>query len=209
MERLIFLDIETVPAGPPIDPSTLDCPGNISKPESIAKWYAEKAPAIAEEQWRKGALDSMRGEILCIGWSDIEEGYAICTGDEESTLRQFSGVVQYNHPVRFVGWNCNGFDLPWIWRKAVKYGIKELRQAINRDRYRGNSIDLMQVWASDFKDFRKQSDVAAFLGIEDRSNGIDGSKVYDLYREGRIEEIKTYCMGDVETVRDIYRRVYE
>lgn len=214
MERLIFIDCETIPAGPPIDPSTLKPPGQMKKAETIAEWYKSEAPALAEEAWKKGALDSMRGEILCIGWACEYEGWVINGSDEEATLQQFSAILdgimgQYKQIPTFVGWNINAFDIPWLWRKAIKYDIKPLRQAFNRDRYKGNSIDLMNVWASDFKDYRKMSDVAAFLGIEDRSNGIDGSQVYDLYKEGRIEEIKTYCMGDVETVRDIYERIYE
>jgi predicted PolB exonuclease-like 3'-5' exonuclease len=210
-DMLIFLDIETLPDGPPIHPMDLKHPGQMKKAETIAEWYKNEAPAMVEEEWKKGALDSMRGRILCIGCvcDSEQEGFVICAEDEESTLRQFSAAMTGVLSLRFVGWNCNAFDIPWLWRKAIKYDIKPLRQAFNRDRFKGNSIDLMQVWASDFKDYRKQSDVAKFLGIEDRSNGIDGSQVYDLYKEGRIEEIKTYCMGDVLTVRDIYNRIYE
>lgn len=210
MEKLIFIDIETIPAGPPIDPMSLKAPAQMKKAETIADWYAKEAPAIAEQKWRDGGLDSMRGEILCIGWICDEEGYAVCGEDEQSTLMQFAAAIGHIKGFyRFVGWNNLDFDLPYIWRKSIKYGIRLLRDAINRDRYRGNFIDLMKVWGTDSHDRRKMSDVAAYLGIEDRSNGIDGSQVYDLYKEGRIEEIKAYCMGDVETVREIYKRIYE
>jgi hypothetical protein len=209
MERLIFLDIETIPAGDPIDPMTLKPPAQMKKADTIAEWYKNEAPALAEEAWKKGSLDSMRGEILCIGWICDEEGWVINGSNEEATLQQFQTILEgIKGEYKFVGWNINSFDIPWIWRKAIKYNLP-LRKVFNRDRYRGNSVDLMLTWASDFKDFRKMSDVAEFLGIEDRSNGIEGSQVYDLYKEGRIEEIKTYCMGDVETVRDIYKRIYE
>lgn len=215
MERLIFLDIETLPDGPPVNPMDLKHPGQMKKAETIADWYRNETPALVEEEWKKGALDSMRGRILCIGFSAPGlMDHVVCEDCEENTLRLFADHVTgimgaYKQTPTFVGWNINAFDIPWLWRKAIKYDIKPLRQAFNRDRFRGNSIDLMQVWASDFKDYRKQSDVAKFLGIEDRRNGIDGSQVYDIYREGRIEEIKAYCMADVETVRDIYRRIYE
>lgn len=214
MDRMIMLDIETIPAGPPIDPMSLKPPSQMKKAETKAEWYKNEAPAIAEEQWKRGALDSMKGEVLCIGYISDVYSDVIHEATEELTMIQFHRVVadmmgQYRQTPTFVGWNINAFDIPWLWRKAIKYDIKSLRQAFNRDRYKGNSIDLMTVWASDFKDYCKMSDVAAFLGIEDRSNGIDGSQVYDLYKDGRIEEIKNYCMGDVETVRDIYRRIYE
>jgi len=213
MTKLLFLDIETIPAGEPIDPMGLKAPSQMKKAETIAEWYKNEAPALAEEAWRKGSLDSMRGEILCIGWAYDDKADVYCENDERGTLEMFAYLMMdvmgsYKQIPTFVGWNSNSFDIPWIWRKAIKYGLKPIKTAINRDRYKGNSIDLMNVWASDFKDYRKMSDVADFLGIEDRSNGIDGSQVYDLYKEGRIEEIKTYCMGDVLTVRDIYNKIY-
>ena len=33
---------------------------------------------------------------------------------------------------------------------------------------------------------------------------MDGSKVYDYYKAGRLDEIHKYCKGDVETVRKVY-----
>lgn len=213
MERLIFLDLETLASGPPIDPTSLKPPGQMKKAETIAEWYKNEAPALAEEQWKRGALDSMRGEILCIGWSFEDREGIECGTNEHATLMLFESVVsgimgQYKQTPTFVGWNILSFDLVWLYRKAVKYNVKTLRNAINRDPHRGNHIDLMRIWSGDYRDYTKQADVAAFLGIEDRSNGIDGSQVYDLYKEGRIEDIKKYCMSDIKTVREIYERIY-
>lgn len=213
MERLIFLDLESLPAGSPIDPMSLKPPGQMKKAETIAEWYKNDAPALAEEQWRRGALDSMKGEILCIGWSCEDREGVECGANELETMTLFESVVsdimgRYKQIPTFVGWNIDAFDVPFLWRRAIRYGIKPLRDAFNRNRYKGNSIDLMTVWQADFKDYRKLSDVAAFLGIEDKSNGIDGSMVYDLYKEGRIEEIKEYCKADVQTVREIYDRIF-
>ena len=69
MNRLLFIDIETIPAGEPVEPCTLPHPAQMKKEETIDKWYAEEAPALAKELYRKRALDSMQGEIFCIGYS--------------------------------------------------------------------------------------------------------------------------------------------
>jgi hypothetical protein len=214
MDRPFFVDIETLPAGELIKPETLECPGNISKPETIAKWYAEKAPLLAKEQYLRMALDSMAGKIFCVGWHCDGQGGVISAEDEFHTIYEFEALVKqimdrYRISVPFVGWNARAFDMAWLWRKAVQYRCVYLRDAIRRDRHRGNVIDLMEVWQADFKDYRKMKDVAAFLGIEDRSGGIDGSQVYDLYQAGEYEKIREYCMGDVLTVRDIYRMIYQ
>lgn len=214
MERLIFLDLETLASGPPIDPTSLKPPGQMKKAETIAEWYKNEAPALAEEQWKRGALDSMRGEILCIGWSFEDREGIECGTNEHATLMLFESLVsgimgQYKQTPTFVGWNINAFDIPWIWRKAIKYGIKPLRQAFVRDKFKGNSIDLMLTWQADFKDYRKLTDVADFLGIERNKDNLDGGAVYDAYREGEIEKIKAHCMEDVLLCREIYRRIFE
>jgi predicted PolB exonuclease-like 3'-5' exonuclease len=185
----------------------------MKKQDTIDKWYAEEAPALAKELYRKRALDSMQGSIFCIGWSFDCGEYIACNQDERDTLLEFESFVEgvmgdYKQIPTYVGWNIKSFDLSWLWRKAIKYDLKTLRQSINRDRYKGNAIDLMEVWAADFKDYRKQSDVAKFLGLPDLSNGIDGSKVYDMICDGKIEEVKNYCLGDVLTSKAIYEKIY-
>jgi len=213
-ERLLFIDIESLPAGDPVDPKTLTPPGNLKKPETIAAWYETEAPAKALEQFRARALDSMQGRILCIGWATREKEGVICEDTEFGTLTNFAQVIEQIYPwglrPLFVGWNVEAFDLPWLWRKAVQYGVKPLRKGISKHRNGvENCVDLMRVWSADWRQYNKLEDVAAFLGLPQKINGIDGSKVYDLYLEGRIDEIMEYCLGDVRTVRSIYERIYQ
>ena len=40
-----------------------------------------------------------------------------------------------------------------------------------------------------------------------KTEGMDGSRVYDRFREGRREEIADYCLRDVELTREIYYRL--
>ena len=215
----IFIDLESIPAGDPIDPMTLAPPGNISKPETIAAWYKDKAIGIAAEKYRARALDSMTGEIICIGYAG-GEGQVKCIyqdGDtwcnEEDILASLEITIQsirdINSPITFIGWNIVAFDIPFIWRKAIKYGLTGLRDAFNRDRYKGNHLDLMLAWGADWKDFRKLDDVARFLGLPGKLGNLTGATIYDAYLEGRVDEITAYCKNDIETVRAIYRKIFE
>ena len=212
----IFLDIETIPFGDLVDPMTMTPPGNISKPETIAAWYKDKAIDIAAEKYRGRALDSMQGEILCIGYA-TEDDTVRCisaAGGEGPILMAFEATLtslckSYGESATFVGWNIVAFDIPFIWRKAIKYGLIGLRNAFNRDRYKGNHLDLMLAWGADWKDFRKLDDVAQFLGLPGKLGGLTGATIYDAYLEGRMDEITAYCKNDVETVRAIYRKIFE
>jgi uncharacterized protein YprB with RNaseH-like and TPR domain len=212
--KLMFLDVETIPSGEPIDPLTLTPPATMSKPETIAAWYKDKAVDIAGDKYRSRALDSMEGEILCIGYS-VDDGllHTVVGETEYDTLLAFQGIIlefmgQYREPITFVGWNITSFDIPFLWRKAIKYGLKDLRNAFNRDRYKGNHLDLMTVWATDYRDYRKLDDVAKFLGIAGKIEGVDGSNIYDIYLDGDLNKIYTYCLNDVRIVKEIYHKIY-
>jgi len=69
MEKTIYIDIETIPAGDKPDPATIPHPAVMKKAETIEAWYREKAPQEAENLYRKRALKSMEGEIFCIAWA--------------------------------------------------------------------------------------------------------------------------------------------
>lgn len=205
-----YLDIETIPGPDKPDVSSIKVPANY-KDEAKIKAYQEEH---LEEEYRRQSLDSMKGEILCIGYAfDEAPVEVICGNNEFQTLYSFQDVLkaamgQYNDPVTFVGWGNRGFDMPFLWRKAVKYQLSPLKKAINRDKGRGNILDLIEVWAAEWKDYRKLDDVARFLGIPGKE-GMSGSQVYDYYLEGRIDEITLYCQRDVEIIREIYNRIYE
>lgn len=64
----------------------------------------------------------------------------------------------------------------------------------------------MIAWAG-YKDRISQDALCQALGIEGKPDGIDGSKVWDFFKEGRIEEIKAYNIDDVLKVRKIYNRI--
>lgn len=203
----IYIDIETIASGEPIDPATLTPPATMSKPETIEKWYQEKAPAIAEEKFRARALDSMAGEILCIG-------YAVANDPAEVVwyLEDFQEIVEdcmenCGEGITFTGWNARNFDIPWLWRQSIRKGMM-LHKYINRNKNKGNILDLMEVWEAEWKDYRKLSDVAAFLGIPGKAGGLTGATIYDAYLEDRLDDIEEYCLRDVEIVREIHRRIY-
>ena len=68
-----------------------------------------------------------------------------------------------------------------------------------------HSIDLM----TDFNNggYGKMADCAKLLGIECKT-GLDGSMIYDAFKENRFDEIKEYNMQDCECTLAIYRRLY-
>jgi len=67
---------------------------------------------------------------------------------------------------------------------------------------------LSDVWTNKGAFFKPHlANLAALMGLPGKV-GIDGSKVYQAYKEERFQEIDTYCMQDVFQTAFILQRFY-
>jgi hypothetical protein len=204
----LFIDIETIPSDTMPAIEGVKCPGNITKPESILKYQTEHQL----EAYKKQALDSMEGRIICIGINDGTKDSVRALINEGGLLVCFADAVdflqgQYIKPITFIGWNISTFDIPWLWRKAIQYNLPKLRNALPH----GNDkmvIDLMKVWAAEWKQYTKLADCAKFLGIK-HDDSFTGADVYDAWNAGDLEKIANHCKDDIQTCMEIYRRMFQ
>lgn len=221
-----YLDIETIPgqrAGLRDEiAARLRPPGNYKKPETIAAWEANERPALAEERWLKTALDGTHGEIILIGFArgddSIEVVRAPVLGDERALLEEaFERMDDALVPgdagrVRVVGHRVARFDLRFIWQRAVIHGIRPpawLPTIANP--WDDRVFDTGYAWAGRDGDFIPLDTICTALGIARKGTeigeDIDGSRVWEFYAAGRLDELETYCAGDVSRVREIYKRM--
>lgn len=219
MSALLFLDIETIPCQRPgmLDEirAGITPPGNISKPETIAKWMEENAAAEADKQYRKTALDGTLGEIVCIGFGVNDECVGSITravGESEGDVLQgfFDSLAQKIHKSvipRFIGHNVINFDLRFIYQRAVILGVKPSFNLPHDTRYNGPTVyDTMLAWAG-WGNRISLKKLCEALGIQVKSDGIDGSQVWDYIQAGKYLEVADYCREDVDAVRAVYHRM--
>ena len=214
----MFIDIETIPCQRPgiLDEIRADIqpPGNITKPESIAKWMEENAAAKTDELYRKTGLDGALGEIVCVGFAVHDDTVGSITRhiseSEGDLLQNFFDTVNktYRHiSIKFVGHNVINFDLRFIFQRAVILGVKPSFDLPHDTRYNGpNVYDTMLAWAG-WGNRISLKKLCEALGIPVKTGGIDGSQVWDYVQQGKYLEIADYCREDVEAVRTIYRRL--
>ncbi len=201
---IIFLDIETLPSPTKPNRDELKVPGNISKPETIEKWKDENI----EKVYRDQALNSMQGQIICIGLlsDDIPEWATISieTPDKEKyLLEQFINTIRTNDEI--VGHNILGFDAPFIFHRCLKYSIKPPLQ------FRTLKHEMLHDTMLMFDPFRwKQyyslKDIAAFFDIP-KNNDITGGDVFDLYQKGAFDKIRKHCLDDIRVMKQVYERL--
>ena len=169
----VYIDIETIRATMTEAEARalVKVPGNIKKPESIQKHIDKSWPAVIE----RSSLHPMQGSILCVvmaagdgamkvirrdlygtdGTASLDSDGLPLLCDEGDMLRGLGYHLQAltddsKEDITLVTWNGDGFDLPWLWRRAVMHRGSLLADYIphgERGRLGWRSLDLMKYWA--------------------------------------------------------------
>ncbi len=200
MNKLYF-DIETIPAN------------EEHKSIYIEILKKKNASKTDEDIYTSTSFEGTFGRICCIGIiKENSDGKIIqkevFSGDEKNILTKFWQSAHGVH--RFIGHNIWGFDLPFIYQRSIINDIKP-RTDISFARYRNIPIyDTMlewTLWNMDYSKMQKLDTLAKVLGLPTSKDEMDGSMVWDYYKQGRIEEINKYCMKDVELTRKVYKKM--
>ena len=136
--------------------------------------------------------------------------------EEELLQRFFDGIARYTPTL--VSWNGSGFDLPVIHYRSLLHGVpaprywdtgnddKSFKWNNYLSRFHERHTDIMDVLAGyQPRATAKLDEVATLLGFPGKM-GMDGSKVWDNYRDGNIEGIRNYCETDVLNTYLVYQR---
>ena len=214
----IFLDIETIPNQSPEYRAkvrqTIKAPAQYKKQDSIDAWMAENAESATDEAIAKTSFDPALGHIACIGWA-IGDGQAKSVSntdirDEEANLNAFFSAINQEcgvHMARWIGHYISGFDLRFLLNRAIVLGVK-LPTALILPRdikpWSDQVFDTMVSWAGP-KGSISQDNLAKAFGLAGKGD-FDGSMVAEAWANGEHDKIANYCLSDVETVREIYRR---
>ncbi len=215
---MLVLDIETIPTDAgmavPYDEATNPPPANYAKPEAIAGWHDKGRVAYAEKRAKECSVNPRLGRVLAIGLSTVEHGptmfYAETPDAEADALREFWRMFAIDG-TPLVTWN-GSWDLRFLVVRSLRHRIA-LPVVIGAyfKRYTVHphfdcKAALMQDW-----NFRGAGEGLAewsqFFGLDGKSDGWDGSKVYPAFLAGRHEEIQQYCAADVAATAAIYNLI--
>jgi hypothetical protein len=221
-------DPEPEPLGLPED---LAPPAHYKDEAKIAAWrdaawgkHVERsqaahqaACAATREEWAKGSLNPMKGRVLCVGVaSGTRPPTVIMREDERQVLEELQagllaltkpGPDGYGKRLKVWTWNGNGFDRPFLAKRALRHGLHPLA-GMMRIQKKYDAGDLMEVWSmGDRRGAAKLDDVAAFLGIDRSDNPIGGAQVLKTHLAGGAETIAAHCRDDVATLRAVHEHM--
>ncbi len=205
----LCLDIETIPAVEPTE-SDLKAPGQYKKPEAIEKYISENKKQLLHSEIKKRSVSIYDNRIICLGYAfNDDEPIGLTNESEEEILKSFQeAVLEYckvhggsPEGMTLIGHNIKKFDAPSLYLKACLYGLSTLQSMFYFGRK--NMVDTMVLGTYfDYKSYVSMDNLCKFFGIEGK-NGVDGSMVYGMWKEGRIEEIASYCCDDVKKTREL------
>jgi predicted PolB exonuclease-like 3'-5' exonuclease len=129
--------------------------------------------------------------------------------DEGAMLAELAALAVEWRP-QLVTWNGRGFDLPLLALRALRHGIDfawYYQEPETRSRYSPQGhLDLADFLADHGAARMTSLDGAARLIGLPGKNGMDGSQVEGLYREGKIQEVRDYCLSDVAQTAFVFLR---
>ena len=191
--KIFYFDIETVPTDQALkDNGLLDAQIKLDEPELL----------------KKLSLSATTAKIICLCYAvepSLTNSIEVLQGEETEIIKNFWKLAaDYS---LFVGHNILDFDLRFIYQRSVIHQIKPSRD-IPFTRFRNAPIyDTMQEWSKWGREHVSLDNLSKALGIPSPKENLDGSKVYPYYRAGKIGEIVEYCKRDVDSVRQVYRRL--
>lgn len=191
--KIFFFDIETVPTDQALKENGL----------LEAQIKLDEAELI-----KKLSLSAATAKIICLCYAvepSLINSIEVLQGEETEIIKNFWKLAADCN--LFVGHNILDFDLRFIYQRSVIHQIKPSRD-IPFTRFRNAPVfDTMQEWSRWGREHVSLDSLSKALGIPSPKENLDGSKVYPYYRAGKLAEIVEYCKRDVDSVRQVYKRL--
>lgn len=217
MKPTLVFDIETIPDTSGLR-TLLELPADVSD-EDVANI------ALHQRRQHNGTeFLPLHQHRICAISCALREGnhFKVWTlGDVESSeaeiiQRFYDGIEKYTPQI--ISWNGGGFDLPVLHYRGLIHGInasrywdlgeddKDFKWNNYISRYHTRHLDLMDLMAMfNARANAPLDDLAKLCGFPGKF-GMDGSKVWDAYKAGQLEDIRNYCETDVANTHLVFLR---
>lgn len=210
---VLFIDIETQRTDDPAVIKRLQDavqpPGNISKAETVAVWWKDKAPVARAEAIAKTALDGTYGRLATIGYAFDDAEPTILSGNVQSEYQLLVYFALELKPtigqsVQLVAFNGD-FDFRFLMKRYVISNLPIPHQIQRALGTKDGFFDPMRYWEG-YKGYISQVELEQAMGIT-RKDDIDGSIVGDAIDVGDWARVIKHNAEDIRCLREIYRRM--
>lgn len=184
--------------------------GNNHWSGTIEEAYLNNAPLLAEY-----------GKIVCISYGVFVDGNFIINSKSINDFEDEKGLIEFiaklfkrteSKGLYLSGHNIKGFDIPFIFKKMLKYSIKipNVLDITEKKPWEIKMYDTGDLTKGTGFVSSSLADVAYLLGLKSPKDDIFGGEVHEVYWiHNAIDRIILYCEKDVEAIKDICVRLFE
>lgn len=214
LEKILFLDIETVPM----------CATYDQLPERYVSLWDKKAGYLKradedtpESLFPRAGIYAEFGKVVCISFGMLSGGIfrikSFFGDDEKALLTDFANLLETKFSsgdFLLCAHNGKEFDFPYLSRRMLINGVSlpEILDLAGKKPWEVAHLDTMELWKfGDFKNYTSLETLAAVFEIPTPKDDIDGSQVGKVYWEEKdLDRIVTYCQKDVLTIAQLFLR---
>ena len=213
INKILFLDIETVPAYP----SYTKVPKRFKELwDKKAKYLIKDEKDTSKSIYPRAGIYAEFGKIVCISVAFFHNEQlrvkSYYGDDEKVLLEEFAELLRKYFNTKdhlLCGHNAKEFDFPYIARRMLVNKIKlpNILDMAGKKPWEIRHMDTMELWKfGDYKNYTSLDLLTALFEIPTPKDDIDGSEVWSVYwKEKDLERIKTYCEKDTIAVVQIFR----
>jgi uncharacterized protein YprB with RNaseH-like and TPR domain len=211
LEKILFLDIETVPLV--YQYADLDA---VTRELWNKKWQYSK-DVSPEDQYAKAGIYAEFAKVVCIGLGFYRDNkftvFTIAGDDEFKILQELATLMgqSFNSEQHLLcAHNGKEFDFPFLCRRFLVNGLAlpKILQMQGKKPWEIRHLDTMELWKfGDYKNFSSLNLLAHIFGLPSPKDDIDGSMVAKtFYEDNDLDRICRYCEKDVITLARVYSR---
>lgn len=217
LDRVLFLDIETVPQTYQF-PDLEETPRKLF--EAKTRFMQNDEKSFEDLYNDRGGIYAEFGKIICISVGFVHETRtgneirmkSFYHDDEETLLKQFVSLLENNPKYSILcGHNAKEFDFPYICRRLLINGMKlpSVLDIAGKKPWEISHLDTLELWK--FGDYKAFTSLALLCHVfqiptpKDDISGADVARVY--YEENDLERIKVYCEKDVVALIQLFLRM--
>ncbi|OFX22239.1 MAG: 3'-5' exonuclease [Bacteroidetes bacterium GWA2_31_9] len=214
IDKILFLDIETVPEYPEFN----SLPENFKPLWEKKSKYLIKENETPEDIYNRAGIYAEFGKIVCISvgfiyFKNSEKHFRIKSyynDDEKIILTDFIKLMaSYNAKNEHVLCAHNGkeFDFPYLCRRILinDLHIPKILDLSGKKPWEISHLDTLELWKfGDYKHYTSLELLATIFNIPTPKDDIDGSQVGNVYwKDNDLKRIAKYCEKDVLTIAQL------
>lgn len=217
LNRVLFLDIETVPQYPSYDKLNKDWKALWDRKAQVLGLDNDNK----EDNYQRAGIYAEFGKIICISLGVIRyvagkrnfRLKSIYGENEKELLKEFCSVMkQYFNSGEYLLCAHNGkeFDFPYIARRILINGIDlpALLDIAGRKPWEIQHLDTMHLWKfGDYKSYTSLALLCKLFNIPSPKEDMSGGDVSSVYYDDKdLKRIVRYCESDVLSVAQLILR---